>query len=209
VELDPIQEFGIPILFRELVMRSRVALVASVLFSSVAFAATPAEQALQQQLNKLQALNAAHEKQISVLQAEIQQGNAKVNQLQADLKKAKGNDGTDDKTIKSLQTQLDTLRKVKTIRTIVYKTKADTTKTEIQSLTDDANQYFATVKAVRGVWAAKASTDSSEYQVVIVLLFDDANGLQTFQKDPQWKRFTDKHAKMWEEPKYYDGTIGK
>jgi chromosome segregation ATPase len=220
-------------------------------FCGAAFAATPAEQALKQKVDQLQAQNAAQDRQIAILQAELKKaksndgaddktianlkqqieqlqaelkksrsgGNAdektilglrmQVDQLQAELKKAKGNDGADDKAIKTLQTQLDSLRKVKTVRTIVYRLKPDSPKAEIQSLADDANQFFATAKPVRGVWAGRAAGENGEHHAVIVLLFDDANGLLTFQKDPQWKRFTDKHAGLWEEPRYYDGTIGK
>lgn len=192
-------------------------------FGGIANAATPAEQALKQQLDKLQAQYLAAEKQNNALQLQLSKVKAndgtdgktivalrqQVDQLQADLKKAKGNDTADDKSFKLLQSQIDALRKVRTVRTIVYKPKADTSKGEVQSLADDANQFFVTAKPVRGVWAGRAGADAGEYQVVIVLLFDDANGLQVFQKDPQWKRFTDKHAKMWEEPKYYDGTVGK
>jgi hypothetical protein len=227
------------------------AVLASVLFSAMSSAATPAEQALKQQVDKLQAQNAAQDKMIANLQAELKKSKGndgadektiatlrqQVEQLQAELKKAKGNDTTDDKTIVALrqqveqlqselkkikgsdqtnekallalQQQLDVLRKVKIVRTIVFKPKADTSKTEIQSLADDANQFFATSRPVRGVWAGRAAADAAEYQVVIVLLFDDANGLQVFQGDAQWKRFIDKHAKMWDEPRYFDGTIGK
>ena len=198
-----------------------LALPALALFAAVASAAnpTPAEQQLRQQLQNA-------EKQIAALQAQLNKAKASDNtedkmimqlkqqvaQLQNDLKAAKGNDTSDSKTIKTVQTQLDSIRKARFVHTIVYKAKTETEKAEMQSLADDANLFFISAKSVRAVWAGKASADvgsSAEYQAVIVLLFDDAAGLQSFQKDPQWKRFTDKHAKLWEDPKFYDAQLGK
>lgn len=190
-----------------------LSLAALAAFAGIAAAnPTPAETKLQQQLTNLQKDHQAALTQIANLKSEITQGTAKVTQLQNDLKAAKGNDATDSKTIKAAQAHLDTIRKAKYAHTIVYKVKSDTDSKEMQALADDANLFFATAKSVRGVWAGKASAEvgsSADYQVVIVLLFDDATGFQSFQKDSQWKRFTDKHAKLWEEPKYYDLLVGK
>ena len=156
------------------------------------------------------------EKQLKAAQQELQQAEKQINalkqdvaQLKAALKKEKGDDAKDDKTIKSLQTTIDGYRGAGLVHVVVLKLKADSPMSEVQSVIDDTYSQLSKIKTVRGVWAgkpaSKATPDAtSDYTVALVFVFDDAAGLRAYLKDPIHDKFADKHLKKWETPLVYD-----
>ena len=166
-------------------------------------------KAAQQDLNQGQ-------KQFNAIKADVQQLKTANNKLQAEntrleglVKKGKGDDTKDDKTIKTLQTALDGYRGAGLVHVVVLKLKVDTSDAEAQSLIDDTYAQLAKIKPVRGVWAgkpaAKGTPDAAiDYTVALVLAFDDAAGLKTYLNDPAHTKFAEKHLKKWEAPVVYD-----
>ncbi len=148
------------------------------------------------------------EKQVANLKQEVASLKQEVTQLQTantqgqtSLKKA-----TDDG--KTTQTSLDGYRGAGLIHVVVLKTKSDTSG-EPQSLIDDSYSQLAKIKGVRGLWAGKPSDKGTpdaktDYDVALVLAFDDSSALKTYLNDPAHTKFADAHLKMWETPIVYD-----
>jgi hypothetical protein len=158
--------------------------------------------ALKQQVNALKA-------DVNQLQNQNKKLQAENNRLEGLLKKEKGDDRKDDKTIKSLQTVIDGYRGAGLVHVVVLKLKPDSPSSEAQSVIDETYSQLSKIKTVRGVWAgkpaSKATPDaSSDYTVALVFVFDDAAGLKTYLNDPVHTKFVDKHLKKWDTPLVYD-----
>lgn len=168
---------------------------------------TKDEAQLRTQLkNAQQKLNAAEQK-IAGLQAEIKQGTALVASLKADLRKGKSGDATDDKTITALSGQLNGIRGAKYVHTSTWKKKADASDGAVQALLDDVPAMLGKNKSVLSAWAGKPAATTDDYDVALVLVFDDVAAFETHKLDPQGKKFHDKHDKKFETPKAVEFTI--
>lgn len=174
--------------------------------------------ALEKQINALKAENIQNDRQIVALKNDVaalkvigSRLQAENNRLEAALKKEKGGDAKDDKTIKALQTTIDGYRGAGLVHVVILKLKSDSPSTEAQSVIDDTYSQLSKIKTVRGVWAgkpaatAKATPDAaSDYTVALVFVFDDSAGLKAYLKDPIHDKFAEKHLKKWETPVVYD-----
>jgi hypothetical protein len=172
--------------------------------------------ALEKQVAALRADNVQNDRQIALLRAEtnaLKAANKRLdtenNRLEALLKKEKGGDAKDDRTIKALQTTIDGYRGAGLVHVVVLKLKADSPDTEAQSMIDDTYSQLSKIKTVRGVWAgkpaAKGTPDAAaDYTVALVFAFDDAAGLKSYLNDPVHTKFAEKHLKKWETPVVYD-----
>ncbi|MCI0702118.1 MAG: Dabb family protein, partial [Planctomycetia bacterium] len=134
---------------------------------------------------------------------------AENNKLEAALKKGKGTDAKDEKTIKNLQTIVDGYRGAGLVHVVFLKLKADSPMSEAQSVIDDTYSQLSKIKTVRGVWGGKPATKptpdaNTEYTVALVFVFDDAAGLRAYLKDPIHDKFAEKHLSKWEAPLVYD-----
>lgn len=168
---------------------------------------TKEEIALRAQLKDArQDLNRA-EAQIAALQADAKAGAARIALLQAELKREKKEDVGDAKTIAGLTAQLNGVRAARYVHIGTWKRKADAAESEVQLFLDDVPAILGKCKWVRGAWAGKSPAVTAEYEVSVVLLFDDADGFAKFQADPQYKRFHERHDKKWDAAKAFDGVV--
>jgi hypothetical protein len=110
---------------------------------------------------------------------------------------------------KTLQSTLDGYRGAGLVHVVTMKLKPDTSAGETQALIDAAYSQLPRIKAVRGLWvgkpAAKGSPNANaDYNVAVVVLFDDAAGLKSFLNDPIHMKYTTGHIKKWEPAVVYD-----
>ena len=119
---------------------------------------------LQKQLKAAQQDIQQAVQQINALKTDVVQAKNLNNKLQAEnnrlevaLKKEKGGDAKDEKTIKALQTTIDGYRGAGLVHVVVLKLKSDSPTTETQSLIDETYSQLSKIKTVRGVWAGKPS----------------------------------------------------
>lgn len=173
------------------------------------------------------------DKQIAVLKQQLQQAEKQITTLKQDvttLKDAntklqtsntklqadntrlqglvkKGNPNV--KAVNDLQTIIDGYRNAGLVHVVVLKLKADSANTEAQSVIDDTYAQLMKIKTVRGVWAGKPSGSgtldtATTYTIALVFVFDDSDGLKSYQTDPIHLKFVEKHLKLWETPLVFD-----
>ncbi len=139
------------------------------------------------------------------------------------MKDSKGND----KTIKDLKSKLadkeqainglkKTIRDLALIKnapyvhTVVLKMKKDEDSEQIKLATNAAAKTLAKITGVRHLWIGRRAEVGSpgemdkDYQVEVVVLFDDSDGLKKFLDDPLCKQFNDRVADYWNDPAVYD-----
>lgn len=165
--------------------------------------------ALEKQVAALKQDNAQGERLVNALKNEIAALKVANNRLEAALKKEKGDDKKDDKTIKALETTIDGYRGAGLVHVVILKLKSDSPSSEPQSVIDDTYSQLSKIKMVRGVWAGKPASKATpdavtDYTVALVFVFDDAAGLRAYLKDPIHDKFAEKHLKKWETPLVYD-----
>jgi hypothetical protein len=85
------------------------------------------------------------------------------------------------------------------VHTVVFHVKKDAPKDEIAALISDAHELLATIPSVRelrvGRPAEKGTPDlaKKDFQVGLLVLFDDFAGLQTYLDHPQHQKYVQKH----------------
>jgi hypothetical protein len=94
------------------------------------------------------------------------------------------------------------------VHAVVFHLKKDAPKSEADALIADAHKMLAKIKSVRGLWAGRpAAKDQAtpiskhDYDVGLLVLFDDADGLQEYLKDQLHLDFVKKHSKFLDEKK--------
>ena len=140
--------------------------------------------------------------QIHNLQRELREREQKINQLQAQLKKENTEDKKRDKELTAARKGLDAVKQADVIRTLLFKRKPDAGQAEVKKLLDAAPKALGKPPGVRAVYAGKSA--ASDYQVGIVLLFDDTADLKKFAQDAGQKKFVKGLEKTWEPPTVYD-----
>jgi hypothetical protein len=94
------------------------------------------------------------------------------------------------------------------VHAVVFYLKKDAPKGEADALIADAHKMLAKIKSVRGLWAGRpAAKDQAtpiskhDYDVGLLVLFDDADGLQEYLKDQLHLEFVKKHRKFLDDKK--------
>jgi hypothetical protein len=89
---------------------------------------------------------------------------------------------------------------------IFYMTK-DAPKEEVDSVIADCHNMLAKISSVRDLKAGRPSDKGTpmvgrtDYQVGLLVLFDDADGLKTYLDDEKHTEFIKKHGKHWDRDK--------
>lgn len=184
---------------RRLIVSAAVFGVSAVL---IAHRAEPvAAQNPKEAAQQLRAELAQANKAIATLKQQVVQLQNQNAKLQGDLKKTSS---ADDKTARGLQATINGYQNAGLVHVVVLKLKSDSSSGEVQSVIDDVNNTLAKVKPVRGVWVGKPSANgtpdiaATDYDLAFAMVFDDSKGLQQYLKDPQHKKFVDKHIAKWE-----------
>jgi hypothetical protein len=96
------------------------------------------------------------------------------------------------------------------VHTVIFYLKKDAPKTEVEGLIRDSHKLLAKIPTVRslsaGRPAAKATPKvaATDYQVGLLVTFDDYNGLKTYLDHPLHTEYLEKHSKHWEKVAVYD-----
>lgn len=153
------------------------------------------------------------ERQLKSVRAELAEANrdlAALRQENTQLRAAARKDAKSDaKYAKELQSTIDGYRNAGLIHVVVLKSKPETAAADVEKLIDESNSVLRRIGTVRGLWVGKpaakpSSGAASDYNVALVLAFDDAAGLKSYYNDPTHLKFMDRHLKRWETPVVYD-----
>jgi hypothetical protein len=93
------------------------------------------------------------------------------------------------------------------VHVVIFTMKKDAPEGEADALIADAHELLQTIPSVRGLKVGKPSEKSSpraahkKYDVGLMVLFEDAEGMETYLKHPQHLKYVDKHLKHVDEEK--------
>jgi Stress responsive A/B Barrel Domain len=86
------------------------------------------------------------------------------------------------------------------VHTVIFHLKPDAPAGEAEALITDAHELLAKIPSVRELRVGRPADKFSEgarkdYQVGLLVLFDDYQGLQTYAKHPLHLKYVEKHLK--------------
>jgi hypothetical protein len=95
------------------------------------------------------------------------------------------------------------------VHTVFFYLKKDAPANEADALIADAQKLLAKIPTVRGIRAGKPATQGTpiavkDYQVGLLVQFDDAEGLHTYADHPLHKEYVSAHEKNWDKVLVYD-----
>jgi hypothetical protein len=96
------------------------------------------------------------------------------------------------------------------VHSVVFYLKKDAPKGAVEGLIADAHSLLAKIESVRGLKvgrpAERATPDVAvtDYQVGLLVLFDDYEGLKRYLDHPKHKEYVDRHLKYVEKVLVYD-----
>jgi hypothetical protein len=95
------------------------------------------------------------------------------------------------------------------VHSVVIYLKKDTPAAKREALIADCHKVLAKIPSVRGLWAgepaAKATPDAlKDYQVGLLVLFDNYDGLKTYLDHPDHVKFVQTYLPLAEKVQVYD-----
>ena len=90
---------------------------------------------------------------------------------------------------------------------VLFRLTKDAPEGEVDSLITDCHAILGKISTVRDLKAGRPSDKAtpniakSDYQVALLVLFDDADGLKTYVDDKSHQDFIKKHGKYWDRDK--------
>lgn len=96
------------------------------------------------------------------------------------------------------------------VHAVIFYLKKDAPKDATETMLADCHKLLAKIPSVRGLWAglpAEKSTPKfavTDYQIGLLVLFDNFDGLQAYLDHPLHTEFVDKHLKHLEKVPVYD-----
>lgn len=95
------------------------------------------------------------------------------------------------------------------VHTVIFALKKDAPANEADALIADSQKLLAKIPSVREIRAGKPADKATpiaakDYQVGLLVLFDDADGLQTYLDHPLHKEYVANHEKNFEKVVIYD-----
>jgi hypothetical protein len=96
------------------------------------------------------------------------------------------------------------------VHTVFFYLKKDAPKGEVESLIADTHALLAKIPSVRKLWvgrpAEKATPEfaKKDYQVGLLVLFDNFEGLKQYLDHPDHLEYIKRHGKYWETVPVYD-----
>lgn len=146
--------------------------------------------------------------------AEAQQKLKEKDTLIATLRKSGGKGTTElTKQMSSLQSQVAKLEQMKNanyVHVVLYKFKSDAPASESRVVLEDVTRLLARIPSVRGIWAGKPAFEATpdvaikDYDVALLVLFENVDGLKLYLDDPLYKKFLTAHEKYFDKPRVYD-----
>ena len=96
------------------------------------------------------------------------------------------------------------------VHSVIFYLKKDAPENEIDALIADAHQMLAKIPTVRDLHAGRPADKPTpgvavkDYQVGLLVLFDDAEGLHTYLEHPVHKDYVTKHERHLDKVLVYD-----
>jgi Stress responsive A/B Barrel Domain len=95
------------------------------------------------------------------------------------------------------------------VHTVIFYLKKDAPANEADAIIADTQRLLAKIPSVREIRAGRPADKGSavvvkDYQVGLLVLFDDAEGMQTYLDHPLHKEFVSGHEKGFEKVVVYD-----
>lgn len=96
------------------------------------------------------------------------------------------------------------------VHAVIFYMKKDAPKTAVQDLIADAHKLLAKIPSVKHLWVGRPAEKAtpkfalSDYQVGLLVLFDNYQGLQEYLDHKLHTEFVEKHAKHWDRVPVYD-----
>jgi hypothetical protein len=90
------------------------------------------------------------------------------------------------------------------VHVVIIQIKKDAPEDEADTLITDAHEMLAKIPSVRHLQAGKAAKSTTpnvpkqEFQVGLLVLFNDGQGLEAYQKHPLHLKYVEKHSKYVE-----------
>ncbi len=90
------------------------------------------------------------------------------------------------------------------VHSVIFTLKKDAPADEVDKLLADCHDLLGKISTVRHLWAGRPSPKGTpkvartDYQIGLVILFDDADGLQKYLDDPEHLKFVDRHGKYFD-----------
>jgi hypothetical protein len=115
--------------------------------------------------------------------------------------------------LKSKDQLLQKLQKEKSapyVHAVLIQLKKEAAEGAAEELAADAYRLLSKIKTVRGLWAGKPAVKATpefavkDYQVGLLVLFDDFDGLQKYLDDPLHKQFGQRYEKIIANVRVYD-----
>jgi hypothetical protein len=96
------------------------------------------------------------------------------------------------------------------VHAVIFYLKKDAPKDEVETLIDDSHKLLAKIPSVKGLWVGRPAEKSTpkfavtDYQVGLLVLFDNADGLTEYLDHKLHLEYVEKHAKHFERVPVYD-----
>jgi hypothetical protein len=92
------------------------------------------------------------------------------------------------------------------VHAVIFHLKDGAPKGEVDALVADAHKLLAKISTVRGLWVGRPAEMATpkvarKFDVGLLVLFDDAEGLKKYLDDPLHKEYVEKHLKYVDEEK--------
>jgi hypothetical protein len=96
------------------------------------------------------------------------------------------------------------------VHAVFFYLKKDAPKGEVEALIADTHKLLGKIPSVRGLWVGRPAEKATpkyaltDFQVGLLVLFDDFAGLKTYLEHPLHDEYLEKHGKHWERVPVYD-----
>lgn len=96
------------------------------------------------------------------------------------------------------------------VHAVIFYLKKDAPKSEVQKLIADSHELLAKIPTVKKLWVGRQAEMATpeyavkDFQVGLLVLFDDFAGLKTYLDHPLHTEFLKRHGEFWEKVPVYD-----
>jgi hypothetical protein len=96
------------------------------------------------------------------------------------------------------------------VHAVIFYLKKDAPKSEAQKLIADSHELLAKIPTVKKLWVGRPAEMATpeyavkDFQVGLLVLFDDFAGLKTYLDHPLHAEFLKRHGEFWEKVPVYD-----
>ena len=106
--------------------------------------------------------------------------------------------------VPAADTKADANGKAPYAHVVIFRMKKDAPKDAVEKAIADCHEYLAKIRAVRSVRAGRPAEKGTpdvpkmEYDFALLVLVENADGLEKYLKDPLHLKFVDKHGPFFD-----------